>query len=291
MMYSMTGFGKATVIYASKKISIELRALNGRYAEINLKIPPEYKEKEIIIRKQLATQLRRGKIECSIAVDYEEEATTNLINQNLLKTYYHQLKKTANELNIEQVDLLPSILRLQQIFTPEKTALENEEWLQLEAALQQAITELIAFRGKEGAHLKKDINERCQLISQNVAHVKTLLPARTEKIRQNLRSHLQQLKTNVEIDENRFEEELIYYLEKLDITEELVRLHSHLEGFEQLLNTNDIIKGKKLNFFSQEIGREINTIGAKANNATMQKTVVQMKDDLEKIKEQLLNIL
>jgi len=290
-MHSMTGFGKATVIYASKKISIELRALNGRYAEVSLKIPPEYKEKEIIIRKQLATGLQRGKIECSITVDYEEEATTNLINQNLLKAYYHQIKKVTKELDIDDTNLLPAILRLQQIFTPEKKELDNNEWLQLETALQQATDELIAFRSAEGLHLKKDIEERCKLIGQNVAHIKTLLPERTNKIKQNLHNHIQQLKINEEIDENRFEEELIYYLEKLDITEELVRLHSHLDGFEKLLNTKSIMKGKKLNFFSQEIGREINTIGSKANDAVIQKTVVQMKDDLEKIKEQLLNIL
>lgn len=291
MMHSMTGFGKATVIYASKKISIELRALNGRYAEVNLKIPPEYKEKEIIIRKELATKLQRGKVECSITVDYEAEATTNLINQNLIKAYYTQLKKTTEDLDVGEVDLLPAILRLQQIFTPEKAALKNEEWLKLEAALQQAISELIAFRIAEGKHLKKDIVERCQLIAKNTAHIKTLLPARTNKIKQNLHNHIQQLKINEEIDKNRFEEELIYYLEKLDITEELVRLHSHLDGFEKLISNDNIIKGKKLNFFSQEIGREINTIGSKANDATIQNTVVQMKDDLEKIKEQLLNIL
>jgi len=291
MMHSMTGFGKATVIYASKKISIELRALNGRYAEVSLKIPPDYKEKEIFIRKQIATGLQRGKIECSITVDYEAEATTNLINENLLKAYYKQLKNTTEHLNISDADLLPAILRLQQIYSPEKTDLNNEEWLQLETALKRAIDELVAFRSAEGENLKKDIVKRCELIAKNAAHIKTLLPGRTNKIKENLYNQIQQLKIKEEIDENRFEEELIYYLEKLDITEELVRLSSHLKGFEQLANNNDLIKGKKLNFFAQELGREINTIGAKANHAILQKTVVEMKDDLEKIKEQLLNIL
>lgn len=291
MIHSMTGFGKATVQYASKKITIELRSLNGRYAEINLKIPPAYKEKEILLRKHMATALERGKIECTLTLDYETEAEPNLINSGLVKAYYKQLSSIANELNITENDFIPAILKIPQVMLGEKEEVAEEEWLAITSAMDRAIEELVAFRTKEGANLQIDIKNRVELITENLAAVEKLLPIRQERVKQNLRQSIQQLKLSEDIDENRFEEELIYYLEKQDITEETVRLNSHLQGFAQLLDAPGISKGKKLNFFSQEMGREINTIGSKANDADIQKKVVNMKDDLEKIKEQLLNIL
>lgn len=291
MIQSMTGFGKASVQYYKKKISIELRALNGRYAEINLKVPPAYKEKEIEIRRQISNALKRGKFECSITLDYETEAEPNLINSGLLKAYYKQLSSLSKELNIGEADFIPSILRIPQVLMGEKEELDEAEWLKITEALNVAIEELVAFRKKEGGNLKTDISERVELISQNLNIVEKLLPLRYDRIKQNLNQQIQQLKLSGDIDNNRFEEELIYYLEKQDITEETVRLKSHLQGFEQLLEEQVVSKGKKLNFFSQEMGREINTIGSKANDAEIQKVVVAMKDDLEKIKEQLLNIL
>lgn len=291
MIHSMTGFGKATVQYASKKITIELRSLNGRYAEINLKIPPAYKEKEILLRKQIAAALERGKIECTLTLDYETEAEPNLINSGLVKAYYKQLSNIAAELNISENDFIPAILKIPQVLLGEKEDVAEAEWLTITTAMDKAIEELVSFRTKEGANLKIDILNRIELITENLVEVEKLLPIRQERVKQNLRQSIQQLKLSEDIDENRFEEELIYYLEKQDITEETVRLKSHLQGFAQLLEAPGISKGKKLNFFSQEMGREINTIGSKANDAGIQKKVVSMKDDLEKIKEQLLNIL
>jgi len=243
MIQSMTGFGKASVQYHKKKISIELRALNGRYAEINLKVPPAYKEKEIEIRKQISNALRRGKFECSITLDYETEAEPNLINSGLLKAYYKQLSGLSKELNISEADFIPSILRIPQVLMGEKEELDEAEWLKITEALNVAIEELVAFRKKEGGNLKTDISGRVELISQNLNIVEKLLPLRYDRIKQNLNQQIQQLKLSGDIDNNRFEE------------------------------------------------REINTIGSKANDAEIQKVVVAMKDDLEKIKEQLLNIL
>jgi len=291
MIHSMTGFGKAAVQYHSKKITIELRSLNGRYAEINMKIPPVYKEKEILLRKQIANSLERGKIECTITLDYETEAEPNLINSGLVKAYYKQLSTIAGELKIKEQDFIPAILRIPQVLLGEKEDVVVEEWHKIKEAMDKAIEDLITFRSKEGINLKEDVEMRIELIKKNLAGLEALLPQRQTRIKQNLRQSIQQLKLSEDIDENRFEEELIYYLEKQDITEESVRLKSHIQGFLQLLNASDISKGKKLNFFSQEMGREINTMGSKANDADIQKKVVNMKDDLEKIKEQLLNIL
>ena len=291
MIHSMTGFGKAAVQYDSKKITIELRSLNGRYAEINLKIPPVYKEKEILLRKQIASGLERGKIECSLTLDYETEAEPNLINSGLVKAYYKQLSTIAAQLKVPEQDFIPAILKIPQVLLGEKEDVAEGEWQKITEAMDKAIEDLITFRSKEGANLKVDVEKRIELIGKNLADLEKLLPHRQTRIKQNLRQSIQQLKLSEDIDENRFEEELLYYLEKQDITEETVRLKSHLKGFLQLLAAPGISKGKKLNFFSQEMGREINTIGSKANDADIQKKVVNMKDDLEKIKEQLLNIL
>jgi len=291
MLHSMTGFGKATAQYQSKKITIEIRSLNGRFAEIHLKIPPVYKEKEILLRKQIVGGLERGKIECTITVDYEAEADASLINTGLVKAYYKQLQSIAADLNVNDTDFIPAILKIPQVMLGEKIDMADAEWIEISNAVKSAVKEVVAFRTDEGKNLKLDIKKRIHLIETNLTEVEKLLPKRYERIQQNLRQSIQQLKHNQDIDQNRFEEELIYYLEKQDITEEVVRLKSHLQGFSQLLEEDHVTKGKKLNFFSQEMGREINTMGAKANDATIQKVVVAMKDDLEKIKEQLLNIL
>jgi len=291
MIHSMTGFGKAAVQYDSKKITIELRSLNGRYAEINMKIPPAYKEKEILLRKQISKALERGKIECTLTFDYETEAEPNLINSGLVKAYYKQLSAIASELNIKDQEFIPAILKIPQVLLGEKVDVAKDEWMKIKEAMDKAIEDLVNFRSKEGVNLKVDIEKRIELIEENLMGLEKLLPQRQARIKQNLRQSIQQLKLSEDIDENRFEEELIYYLEKQDITEETVRLKSHLKGFAQLLDAPGISKGKKLNFFSQEMGREINTMGSKANDADIQKKVVDMKDDLEKIKEQLLNIL
>lgn len=287
----MTGFGKATRLYKAKKITIEIRSLNGRYAEINLKIPPTYKEKEFAIRKQISNHLSRGKIDCVITLEYEADAAPNLVNSGLLKAYHKQLSGLATDLNIEAKDLIPSILRIPQVLMGEKEELAKEEWAQIEDGIQEALNDLSAFRTKEGENLLIDVKERSRLIEANLEEIKKVEPARAERKKAALKDHLSVLQKPDDIDHNRFEEELIYYLEKQDITEEIVRLKSHLDGFNQLLNLPEKAKGKKLNFYSQEMGREINTIGSKANDAAIQKIVVSMKDDLEKIKEQLLNIL
>jgi len=287
----MTGFGKATRVYKAKKITIEIRSLNGRYSEVNLKIPPTYKEKEFAIRQQISNSLQRGKIDCTITLEYEADAAPNLVNTGLLKAYHKQLSALANDLNIETQDLIPAILRIPQVLMGEKEELADEEWAQITDGLNEALNELMAFRTTEGGNLLIDVKKRAELIEANLEEIKKIEPLRAVRKKEALEEHLSNLQKPDDIDHNRFEEELIYYLEKQDITEEIVRLKSHLDGFNQLLDLDEKSKGKKLNFYSQEMGREINTIGSKANDAAIQKIVVSMKDDLEKIKEQLLNIL
>lgn len=283
MLESMTGYGKAIVQLDTKKVSIEIKSLNSKNLDLNTRFPALYKEKEIEVRKILSSELVRGKVELMLFLESTADTSTSRINVPVVQDYIAQLKKVG-----ENGDLLEAAMRLPDVLKTEREELDEHEWREIETGIREAIVKLKEFRSKEGMSLLKDFNFRISLLQTKLEEVMTLDPERIESLRSKLQRAVDEIEQQV--DENRFEQELIYYLEKLDITEEKVRLKNHLSYFDQELN-NDHSNGKKLGFISQEIGREINTIGSKANYAPMQKIVVEMKDELEKIKEQLLNVL
>ncbi len=291
MIKSMTGFGKANCQLPDKTINIEVRALNGKNLDIGLKVPQIYKEKEQEIRSLLSGSLSRGKIELYINIDNHNASAAYTLNKPLLEKYYRELSDFAREVGApESNDLIPAILRLPEVFQQDDRTPDEAEWTAFLEALQQAIHQTDTYRISEGAHLEKDLQERIAVIGGLLSEIEPLEAQRTTAMRDKLHKALETLNEKNNYDPNRFEQELIYYLEKLDITEEKVRLNKHLDYFSDTLAA-DISSGKKLGFITQEIGREINTIGSKANDAGIQRIVVQMKDELEKIKEQLMNIL
>ena len=279
----MTGYGKAEVQLENKKVTIEIRSLNSKNLDINARFPTLYKEKEMEVRKWLSGQLLRGKIDLVIFVETTGEETYTRINKGVVESYLEQLEGIRKE-----ADILSIAMRLPDVLKTEREELDEEEWQKIEGGITEAIKQLNAFRSSEGNELKRDFEHRVAVLEEKLEEVISIDPERLDAVRTRLDKAIQDLKSDV--DENRFEQELIYYLEKLDITEEKVRLNKHLSYFLYSLNEKDS-NGKKLGFISQEMGREINTIGSKANFAPMQKVVVEMKDELEKIKEQLLNVL
>jgi len=283
----MTGFGKKILQLAGKKISIEIKSLNSKTADINLRLPSFYRVKEGEIRQQIASRLIRGKIDCNINVEVTGVESAPRINTELAEAYLHQLKSLADRTSAEG-DMLGAIMRIPDIWQSAQDELGEEEWLALKAALNEALDALMSFRATEGGRLAEDLKLRLSNIENAQAQIEPLEEERKQRVKDKLQRGLDQLKT--EIDQDRFEQELIYYLEKYDVTEEKVRLSTHIQYFKELMAEGDMV-GKKLGFVSQEIGREINTLGSKANHAEMQRLVVEMKDELEKIKEQSLNIL
>ncbi len=285
MTQSMTGYGKTIVQLPQKKVTIEIKSLNSKNLDLNVRIPAAYREKELVIRKNLSTHLVRGKVEFSIYVEITGEETTTVINKAVVNNYIDQLREiavTAAENTLEIAMRLPDALKV------EKAELDEKEWLSIEEGIEQAMEKIVTYRKDEGQVLQRDFLDRIYTIQKLADEVITIDTARMVHVREKLYKAVTDLKADV--DENRFEQELMYYLEKLDITEEKVRLNNHLDYFLKELN-GDSSNGKKLGFIGQEIGREINTLGSKSNYAPMQKVVVQMKDELEKIKEQLLNVL
>ncbi|WP_420321122.1 YicC/YloC family endoribonuclease [Flagellimonas sp.] len=285
MIQSMTGFGKHVVQLPSKKITIELKSLNSKNLDINARIPQFYREKELELRKMIADVLVRGKVDFGLYVEITGEETTAEVNQGVVKKYMQQL---ANITDGDDLKLLELALRMPDTMKTEKGDIDETEYEAIKKAMKEALSEITNFRNEEGKVLETDFLGRLKKLNELLGEVKNMDPERLDTIRERLEKAVADLK--VELDENRFEQELIYYLEKYDITEEKVRLANHLDYFESTLNSNDS-NGKKLGFIAQEIGREINTIGSKANYAPMQQLVVQMKDELEKIKEQMLNVL
>ncbi|KAB7528826.1 YicC family protein [Flagellimonas olearia] len=285
MIQSMTGFGKHVVQLPSKKITVELKSLNSKNLDINARIPQTFREKELELRKMIADVLIRGKVDLSLYVEITGEETTAEVNQGVVRKYMEQLSAIAQG---DDLKLLELALRMPDTLKTDKNDIDVEEYKAIKEALDQALSKIIEFRNEEGKVLEKDFVERLANLKALLDKVRSLDPERLASVRERLERAVSDLK--VEVDENRFEQELIYYLEKYDITEEKVRLDNHLNYFETTLNSDDS-NGKKLGFISQEIGREINTIGSKANYAPMQQVVVQMKDELEKIKEQMLNVL
>ena len=283
----MTGFGKAECILSNKKISIEIKTLNSKHFDANVRIPSVYKSKEVGIRQQLNLALNRGKIDCSLFIEKMEGEPSVQLDKKVITAYYTSLKSIAEKLGNTD-ELMSSVMRLPHVILTEKEEVEEDEWKEISNAIDQAIKAVNDYRQKEGNQLKLDFEQRIETISTLLQSVEQIEKKRTERIQLSITNQIKDLKLSV--DENRFEQEMIYYLEKLDVTEEITRLGIHLNYFLDVMNESNS-QGKKLGFIGQEIGREINTIGYKANDADMQKLVVQMKDELEKIKEQLLNVL
>jgi len=285
MIMSMTGFGKTEAQWKDKRILIELRSLNSKTADINLRTPSYLREMDTEIRKQLIQRLYRGKIDVNIFIEFNGENAPTTLNKGIVKGYMEQLRSFDVA---DEKDLLALALRLPNTLSSEKEVLEDDDKKAVKEVLEVALKDLEKHRIDEGQELEKDFLLRLAIIAQLLDAVREVDPERSAKIADKLRTALDDLK--VEVDSNRFEQELIFYLEKFDITEEKVRLQNHLNYFKEVLQ-NEFPNGKKLGFIAQEMGREINTIGSKANHAELQKIVVQMKDELEKIKEQLLNVL
>lgn len=285
MILSMTGYGKAVVELPQKKVTVEIKTLNSKSLDLNVRVPTFYREKELEIRGKLSRQLVRGKIDFSIFIESTGSEVMTSINKDVVNNYIDQLRAIAVT---TPESLLEIAMRLPDTLKTEREQLDESHWLEIDKTIDYAIEKVIQFRSDEGKVLWQDFTDRIKAIQQLSDEVIGLDKERIQQMRDRLERSISDLKQTV--DENRFEQELMYYLEKLDITEEKVRLNNHLEYFLQELNSNDS-NGKKLGFISQEIGREINTTGSKSNFAPMQKVVVQMKDELEKIKEQLLNVL
>ena len=292
MIQSMTGFGKATVAYKEKKINVEVKSLNSKTLDLSTRIAPLYREKEMEIRQFIAKNLERGKIDFSIWIEKDVVADATPINIALVENYYQQIKKISAQTGIpEPADWYATLLRLPDVTT--KTDVEeltDEEWKAAQQAIDEAVNHLIEFRRQEGAALQKKFTEKVDNIQALLASIEPYEKSRVEKIKTNIVNGLQQI-PNVEYDKNRLEQELIYYIEKLDISEEKQRLSNHLKYFRETMNEEGHGVGKKLGFIAQEMGREINTTGSKSNQAEMQNIVVKMKDELEQIKEQVLNAL
>ncbi len=282
----MTGFGKSVEQLPSKKITIELKSLNSKSLDLNARIPSSYREKELAMRKTIAAVLERGKVDFSLYIEATAEETSTVINQAVVKGYMRQLLDIEPE--ADNVELLKMVVRMPDSLKTEREEIDEKEFEVIQNALQHAIQELDKYRLEEGKVLEEEFLLRVQNISNLLSSIIEMDDERMNSVKGRLRKALDDLKEQV--DENRFEQELIYYLEKFDITEEKVRLANHLDYFSKSLHSTDS-NGKKLGFITQEIGREINTIGSKSNYAPMQQLVVQMKDELEKIKEQLLNVL
>ena len=285
MVTSMTGFGKTEAQWEDKSLSIEIRSLNSKSADINLRTPTYLREIDTEIRKRIAKKLHRGKIDLNIFIEFNGKNAPTAINASVVKGYMAQLKQIEKN---NEIDYLAIAMRLPETLSSERNTLQEDEKKAIFNLLDDAIKNIETYRLDEGKVLEKDFLLRLDLIETYLEEVIKIDPERSKKIESKLRASLEELK--IEIDSNRFEQELIFYLEKFDITEEKVRLQNHLDYFKEVLE-NDFPNGKKLGFIAQEIGREINTIGSKANHSELQKIVVQMKDELEKIKEQLLNVL
>lgn len=285
MIHSMTGYGKSVLQLPTKKITIEIKSLNSKNLDLNARMPSIYREKELSLRKLIGKQLERGKVDFSIYVESTGEETTSEVNQPVVKQYIKQLK---NVVDGDETELLKMAVRFPDALSTAREDIDDNEWHAILEEIKAALKRIDTYRLDEGKVLEADFRNRVANIDTLLEQVIAMDPERIEGVRERLRKGVEELKEKV--DENRFEQELVFYIEKFDITEEKVRLKNHLEYFIKALDSADS-NGKKLGFITQEIGREINTIGSKSNYAPMQKLVVQMKDELEKIKEQLLNVL
>lgn len=290
MLKSMTGFGRKDLELPGKKVTIEIKSLNSKQLDLNLKLPSYYREKEFELRSLAVRELVRGKVDFSIYIDFANDERENLINKDLFAAYLTQLKRLAKEhsLNLKYEPVIQTILRLPDVLKAEKLELTEEEWSKVSQAVAEAIGQFNEFRVQEGAALKRDFENRIAAIEQRLNAIEPFEKERVEAVKARLTDAFAEL--NNQPDPDRFQQEIIFYLEKLDVNEEKVRLRNHLKYFLTTMNEEDNV-GRKLGFIGQEMGREINTLGSKANHAGIQKMVVEMKDELEKIKEQVLNVL
>jgi uncharacterized protein (TIGR00255 family) len=287
----MTGYGKAEKSYQNKTITVEIRSLNSKQSDVNMKLPSVLKEKELELRKRISERLERGKISCLVTYDITGQEQPPSLNNAVVKSYIKQIKRISEDLRIGfDSHLLQTALQMPDVIEREEEAPDEKEWEAVLQALDDALKEAVEFREQEGSAIERDFRERMDGLERYLDQIEPYENARVERIKERMQERLKAFRNDFEVDQNRFEQELVYYLEKLDITEEKVRLKNHFSYFRELLDEKNPV-GKKLNFLTQEIGREINTIGSKSNDSDMQRIVVQMKDELEKIREQVLNVL
>ena len=289
MLKSMTGFGKATKEFENKIVSVEIRSLNSKNLDLSLRLSSIYRDKEQELKSELLKLLERGKVDLSIYIENKTEETPVDINISLAKAYHSQLKKLAQELNEPTTDLLKQVLKMPDVLKSERKEPNEQDWKDIYFTVMEAVKALNKFREDEGKSIEKDFMHRIGIISESLENIKQHDASRIQTIKDRIQKNLDEMVGSEKVDKNRFEQELIYYIEKLDINEEKVRLKTHLDYFIETMKEPG--GGRKLNFIGQEIGREVNTIGSKANDASMQKMVVLMKDELEKIKEQTSNVL
>lgn len=286
MIQSMTGFGKATLQLPTKKITVEVKSLNSKGLDLNVRMPSLYREMELGLRTQIASTLERGKVDFSIYIESTAEQTSTKVNVPIVKAYINQLREVYAD--ADETELMKMAIRMPDTMKVEREEIDEKEWGLIKNVINDSLNNILSFRKDEGTSLEKEFQLRIGNIRQYMNDALALDPERVQAIKDRLQTAIDELKVNV--DENRFEQELIYYLEKLDITEEKVRLTNHLDYFLETIKGTEA-NGRKLGFITQEMGREINTMGSKSNHAQMQKLVVMMKDELEKIKEQVLNVL
>lgn len=291
MIRSMTGYGKAICELPSKRVTIEIKSLNSKQLDISARLPGNYREKELEVRNEISKQLQRGKVEVNFYVESLMPDKITQINDPVVENYHTQLLNLAQNLGIaEQTDFLRIIMSLPDTLKTEQAQFDETEWQLIFNALLEALRQIEAFRVQEGQSLQRDVAQRNQNIGELLKQIASFETQRIERIKMRIRENLEEFNAKKMIDENRFEQELIYYIEKLDVSEEKVRLANHLKYLALTLNEKEPV-GKKMGFITQEMGREINTLGSKANDADIQRLVIKMKDELEKIKEQVLNIL
>ena len=286
MIQSMTGFGKASLQLPTKKITVEVKSLNSKGLDLNTRMPSVYREMELGLRNQIAQQLERGKIDFSLYIEVTGEETSTKVNAPIVKAYISQMRAILAD--ADETELMKMAVRMPDALKTERDEIDPKEWTEIQKVIVEALNNIQNFRQAEGLSLEKEFSLRIANIRQYLSEAIALDPERVQTIKDKLQTAITELKVN--LDENRFEQELIYYLEKLDVTEERVRLNNHLDYFLETINGSEA-NGRKLGFITQEMGREINTLGSKSNHAGMQKLVVMMKDELEKIKEQVLNVL
>lgn len=287
----MTGYGKAVKELPNKKISVEIRSLNSKQLDLAMRLPSFYREKELEVRSYLAQRIGRGKVDFAMFCETQQAERVARIDENAVKQYYQQLISISNGLGMEGVtDYMRIIMTMPDVVKVEQPELDETEWSEVMKCIEEAVDNFIKFREQEGLALEKDLRTRVGLIEKYSLEVPKYETERVNKIRQRIQSNLDEIIAKDKVDQNRLEQELIYYIEKLDINEEKVRLANHIKYFLETME-GEPNPGKKLGFITQEMGREINTLGSKANQAEMQRLVVMMKDELEKIKEQILNCL
>jgi uncharacterized protein (TIGR00255 family) len=291
MLLSMTGYGRAVNTYQEKTITVEIRSLNSKFTDLRIKNPQNYRDKELQIRKLVTALTERGKIDVTIDIKTPTGDGEFALNGPLFKKYHNELTRLAESLNIPTGDIIQSILRLPNVVSPDESTLDEEEWAVVDNTLQEAISAFTNFRKEEGTAMENDCKARINIIVSLLDQIEPHEKARVDHLRTKINRHMEEYIGKDNIDANRFEQEILYYLEKIDVTEEKVRLTQHCKYFLEELDSEETIKGKKLSFISQEIGREINTLGSKANSSAIQHIVVVMKDELEKIKEQVLNTI